>query len=77
MARKSSSLGFLDGRAPKQNHDHGGYREGRGGSHDAVPADTPRSRPVGHRSNGNGFHINSAGGTRTIPGRKIKTYLGG
>ena len=76
MARKSS-LGFMEGRAPTRHPDPHGHREGRGGSHDAVPSDSPRSRPVGHRTNGNGFHISGAGGTRTVPGRKIKTYLGG
>jgi len=76
MAKKGS-LGFMDGRAPKQNPDHGGFREGRGGSHDAVPADSPRSRPVGHRSSGNGVHISSAGGTRTVNKAPIKRYLAG
>ena len=70
------SLDFMKG-SRNRRPDHGGYREGRGGSHDSVPADSPRSRPVGHRSNGNGFHINSAGGTRTIPGKKIQTYIKG
>jgi len=76
MAKKGS-LGFMDGRAATRHPDPHGHREGRGASHDSVPADSPRSRPVGHRSSGNGAHISSAGGTRTVNKSPIKRYLAG
>ena len=74
---KKSSLGFMDGRPPTRNHDHGGFREGRGGSHDATPSDNMRSRPSAPNHSKGGVHIGGGAGSRTIHKSPIKRYIAG